>query len=249
MNTLIVHILAGEQALLEPEITPGTALAMLCGPDYSSVPAYWLSSECGNYEHEFLTESREDNRVSIFARSLVTDYSGASRPILIIPRFSELSAETMADWGPVLQNLQDSILAFGRKCLFHLHMLTLPDIKNSFEKLEELQSWMIGQGLTAQVAEDALIYASLEEEMQSRFGRNLFASKVFAEVTVACRLQGICLSDSKKLKSAVLQRIKYMTGMGLQPVMPHDDALVARFSAAIIADAAGPVLPITRHTT
>lgn len=240
MNTLVVHILAGEQALLEPDSIHSHELAAFCGPGYRSVPAYWLSSEAGRYTHDFLADPVDDNRIAVFARSLATDYTRTSRPLLIIPRLSDLSAGSTATWAPVLHALRSMLAEFGRDCQFQLHMLTSSMIADSAAKLARLQAWMTAQGLPVQVAEDALVSVPFTDDLQPRLERNVFASRVFLAVAARCHQLGLHVSDADRLQRALAQRVARLADMGLQPVMPLDEALISRVSAAVLAEVTDP---------
>ncbi|WP_143542834.1 hypothetical protein [Cereibacter azotoformans] len=247
MSILDVHLLAGDPALLTPDLVPGQDLAALFETELRCVPAYWLSSQCGRYSHNFLADDMEDNRIEVFARSLVADYVRGPRPFLIIPMLiDEPSAVALTDrkpWGTVLIALTDAIRALGVDCTFYLHLLTVPFTNEAVTRLERLRNWLEGLGLNAQVAEDAIMRVASGMQHSIRLERNYLSEQLSATVAKRCEHSGLAVSDMDLLKRFSGQCLERLAEIGLRPGLPLDDVLLDRLVDAVIAQRVGFVLP------
>ena len=87
-----LHVLAGCHALLRPAFLDGTQSAGLIGERVRAATAFWLSSRCGRYYHDFLRDSPQDLRVKVFATSLMENFGSRFEPLVVLPEFLEETA-------------------------------------------------------------------------------------------------------------------------------------------------------------
>ncbi|WP_145108174.1 hypothetical protein [Cereibacter sediminicola] len=247
MSILDVHLLVGDPSLLTPDLVHGQDLAALFETELRCVPAYWLSLKCGRYSHNFLADDTEDNRIEVFARSLVTDYVRGPRPFLIIPGLidepSAVALTDRKDWGTVLVALAHAIRALGVDCIFYLHLLTIPFASETMTRLERLRNWLEGLGLNARIAEDAIVRVASGMQHSARLERNYLSEQLSATVAKRCEHSGLAVSDMDLLKIFSGQCLERLARTGLRPGVPLDDVLLDRLVDAVIAQAMGSVLP------
>ena len=251
MSSLEIHLLAGDPALLTPDLIHGQELAALCGPEFRCVPAYWLSLQCGRYSHNFLADDVDDNRIPVFARSLMTDYVRGPRPLLVIPALVDepmLENHTRRNaWGAVLSNLANEISNLGGECSFSLHLLKLQIVDNSETKLEQLRNWLIAQGLTVRIAADAVKHLTSGTLQFDRLEHNFLSGQIAQELTERCKQHGILVEDARKMRKYVGRNLERWNKVGFKPALPLDGILMDRLTEAMIAEATGLVFSSERR--
>lgn len=244
MSTLDIHILAGDPALLTPDPVHGQALASLIGPEFRCVSAYWLSSECGRYNHNFLADYQEDSRIEVFARGLMTDYVRGPRPFLIIPGLldepSIVATPDRKDWGSVLAALADAIRALGGDCIFYLHLLTGPFASDATMRLECLQNWIEDRGLKARLSEDAVTRLASDDQHSIRLERNYLSGQLAITIAERCKHSGFAVSDMDLLTKFVTQCLERWERIGLRPSLPLQDVHLSRLTEAVISQMLDP---------
>lgn len=238
MNKLEVHILAGESNALEPNLALGQDLADLCGANYRCVPAYWISSKCGKYSHNFLADKADDERIDIFSVSLVRDYKRGKRPFLIIPNLiqdiSDCSQNPYNLWGSVLYGLSDGIGRCGVQCEFNLHSIGFGCLQAAESDMANLVARLLGLGINARIPEGGIKKLEFGTKEAIVLEENLIANAIMGDLIDRCASRGVIVCDRNKIMKFIVSYIKHWSSMGVLPRIPVDEKFMDNLTDKLI---------------
>lgn len=164
MTRLRLHFLAGCRALLVPNALRATQTASLLGePHIQIATAFWLSSRCGRFYHDFLLEAEDDERVGVFSQSLRENFGSRFEPLIVLPDLiEETTGAILPEHGS--RGTLDVLLELckGSPIDIVLHALALPrgvDADGSWAGPNELLAFQVRgrlDGLRATLAASGL---------------------------------------------------------------------------------------------
>lgn len=253
-GSLRLHLLAGCRALLAPAPLAGEEFAILLGePRLRNATAYWLSSSCGRFYHDFLLEIQDDSRVAVFARSLAENFGDRFEPLIVLSNLIDetngalLPSQGMRAALDVLLEIRQEQPNLG----LVLHAIALP------EEIDADGSW-VGSGellasqararleglrttLAAAGQDPSRIEISVTETAHTDAGfgqlvRNAIASQIAKRLEPRLATEGLD-TDPLRLEATIAQILTGWSAAGMQPARslgaPQLDTLSERIFSAL----------------
>lgn len=242
-----LHILAGCRDLLRPCLLPGEQVAGLIGPAIRPATAFWLSSRCGRFYHDFLLDEAGDRRIEIFAASLRDSFGTRFEPLLVLPElFAAATGATSRENGTETGTRRRALDMLLELWSHHpaeeirLHALVLPEgidadgswaaagellAPRALSRLDGLRISLAASGLDPDRMKTRAIEVRRDQPEFEILLRNAIACQLTPRVQARLAEEGLAAADLADLQLAVLRVLEgwRRSGIAFAPALGTGD--------------------------